>query len=350
VIRVLVVEDSPTARKLLVSLLSADPEITIVGEATDGAEGVAMCKQLKPDIVTMDIQMPTLDGIEATRRIMIDMPTPIVLVSTLDPGEVRRTMQAFRAGALAVHSKPTGPGTPKFERDARALVATVKAMAQVRLVRRWPAVPPYAGQGSPPPAQPRPAQPAMRPGQRASVIGIVASTGGPNAVRTVLEGLPAAFVTPVLIVQHIAPGFAEGFAEWLRDTSKRDVRIAQHGAQLEDGVVHVAGDDRHLEVSSNRIVVSDAAPLDGFRPSGSKLLWSLALSYGARAVGVILTGMGNDGVAGLRAVREAGGACYAQDEASSDVFGMPGAAVAAGVVTETTPLAEIADRLAIHGA
>ncbi|MEJ7602050.1 MAG: chemotaxis-specific protein-glutamate methyltransferase CheB [Kofleriaceae bacterium] len=330
-LRVLVVEDSSTARRLLVAVLGADPAIEVVGEACDGVEGVSLCKKLRPDLVTMDIQMPNMDGVEATRQIMIQSATPIVMVSSLDPSDVRRSMHALNAGALAVLAKPAGPGSPRFERDTKELLSTVKAMAQVKLVRRWPTSPSPSVVSAPT---------AASPGHRIVVVGIVASTGGPNALRSVLAGLPADFEPPILIVQHIAAGFAQGFAEWLASATGRRVELASDGTRLTPNVTYVAPDDRHLELVNDRIVVSSTAPVDGFRPSGTSLFRSLA-ALGNRAIGVILTGMGQDGVAGLREMRDAGAAVFAQDEATSDIFGMPGAALKAGLVTAGTPLPEI---------
>lgn len=334
VLRVLVAEDSPTARRLLVTLLSADPGIEVVGEACDGAEAIELCKKLRPDLVTMDIQMPGMDGVEATRRIMIEAATPVVMVSSLEPTDVKQSMLALDAGALAVLPKPSGPGTPRFEREGQELVATIKAMAQVKLVRRWPTIPPYRSAG-PAPAQTR----------EVAIVGLVASTGGPNALRRVLAALPVEFSPPIVIVQHIANGFAGGLAEWLTSTTRRRVKLAIDAERFEERGVYVAPDNRHLEVSRDRLVVSDAAPVEGFRPSGSRLFSSLATVFGARAVGVIMTGMGQDGVAGLLEMRDAGSAVFAQDEASCDIFGMPGAALARGAVTTTTPLNEIPTRL-----
>ena len=335
-LRVLVAEDSPTARLLLVQLLSADPDITVVGQARDGSEAIEMCKTLRPDLVTMDIQMPIMDGVEATRRIMIESATPVVMVSSLDANDVRSSMHALNAGALAVLAKPAGPGTPRFERDSRELIATIKAMAQVKLVRRWASVPPYRVAHASPTA--------MAPRQVA-VVGLVSSTGGPNALRTVLSALPPGFAPPILVVQHIATGFAQGLAEWLSTTTKRVVRLASHGERLVDNVVFVAPDDRHLEIDRDRLVVSASPPVDGFRPSGTRLFSSLAAGFGPRAIGVIMTGMGRDGVAGLLEMRDAGSAVLAQDEASCDIFGMPGAALEAGAVSTTTPLVDIPTRL-----
>jgi two-component system, chemotaxis family, protein-glutamate methylesterase/glutaminase len=335
-LRVLVAEDSPTARRLLVMLLNADPELEVVGEARDGVEAIEQCKKLRPDLVTMDIQMPVMDGVEATRQIMIESATPVVMVSSLDPNDVRRSMHALNAGALAVLAKPSGPGTPRFDRDCRELSATIKAMAQVKLVRRWPSVPPYRAAG---------ARPAALDAREIAIVGLVSSAGGPNALRSVLTALPADFVPPIMIVQHIAAGFAQGLADWLTSTTKRTVKLASDGERFVNGVVYVAPDDRHLEVSRDRLVISASPPVEGFRPSGSRLFSSLASVFGARAIGVIMTGMGHDGVAGLLEMRDAGSVVLAQDEASCDIFGMPGAAVKAGAVTTTTPLSEIPMRL-----
>ena len=335
-LRVLVVDDSAPARRLLVSILASDAEIEVVGEAQHGAEAIELCKTLKPDLVTMDIDMPVMDGVEATRQIMVESATHIVLVTSLSPTDVRHSMYGLEAGALAAVAKPSAPGTPRFERDSRELIATIKAMAQVKLVHRWAAVPPY--RVTAPPSSESAAQDV-------AIVGLVASTGGPNALRSILASLPAAFVPPIIIVQHIATGFAQGLAEWLTTTTKRDVKLASHDERLANGAVYVAPDDHHLEVRRDRLVLTDEPPIEGFRPSGTRLFSSLAATFGRQAAGVILTGMGHDGVAGLREMRDAGSIVIAQDEESCDIFGMPGVALNTGVVTVTTPLSEIAARL-----
>jgi two-component system chemotaxis response regulator CheB len=335
-LRVLIAEDSPTARALLVAVLSADPGLEVVGEACDGVEAIEQCKKLRPDLVTMDIQMPVMDGVEATRRIMIESATPVVMVSSLEPTDIKRSMEALDAGALAVMAKPSGPGSPRFERDTRELITTIKAMAHVKLVRRWSSVPPYRAAGT---------RPMAHGAREVAAVGLVSSTGGPNALRSVLAGLPADFAPPIMVVQHIAAGFTQGLAEWLATTTGRTVKLAVDGERYVDGVVYVAPDDRHLEVARDRLVVAASPPVEGFRPSGTRLLSSLASTFGNRAIGVIMTGMGRDGVAGLLEMRAAGSAVLAQDEASCDIFGMPGAAVEAGAVDATTPLSEIPTRL-----
>jgi len=336
--RVLVAEDSATARELLVEILRADPEIEVVGEANNGLEAVEMTKRLRPSVVTMDIRMPRMDGFEATRQIMVEAPTPIVIVSGIsDLREVENSMHALRLGALAVLAKPPGPESPDFEDQSRRLVQTVKAMAQVKVVRRWPE---RIQAGLPP-------LPHIHATVRPRIVAIAASTGGPAALAHILGDMSPDFALPVLVVQHMAKGFADGFAAWLNTVAASlRVTIARNGEPLCPRTVYVAPDDRHLGVAdASTIAISNAAPIDGFRPSGTFLFESVAKAFGNAMVAVVLTGMGTDGVAGLRAVRMAGGRIIAQDEETSVVFGMPGAAISAGLADVTMPLGAISTRL-----
>lgn len=335
----LVVEDSSTARELLVGILEADPRsFSVVGEAKDGLEGVEMTRRLRPDVVTMDIRMPLLDGVEAIRRIMQEVPTPVVVVSGSDVLEVETSMEALRAGALAVIEKPAGPARAGFEERCRSFLETVRLMAGVKVVRR------YAGR---PAARPVACfRPSAARGAPVRLIAITTSTGGPAALQTILSRLSPGLPVPILVVQHIAKGFVGGLASWLSVETRMRVKVAENHEAVAPGTVYLAADDLQLGVTpQGRILVTREPARGGFRPSGSFLFESAARSMGAGVLGVILTGMGRDGVEGLRSVKAQGGRVFAQNEASSVVFGMPGAAIEAGLVDEVVPLDEMAGRL-----
>ena len=335
--RVLVVDDSPTARALLVSILGSDPEVEVIGEGRDGEEAVELTRRLRPHLVTMDICMPRMDGFQATKEIMIAAPTPIVLVTgSFEKAEIEISMHALRAGALTVLTKPPGPASPAHEQAARELLATVKAMAQVKVVRQ---------------RRPRPHPAASAPsgiGKEASkrVVAIATSTGGPAALQHLLGELPRDFAAPVLVVQHITPGFIGGLATWLDTVCEFQVKVAADGETLRRGTVYLAPDGHHLGVTScGTVALSAEAPVGGFRPSGSFLFESIAAVYGSSAVAVILTGMGEDGVQGLRAIRRTGGQIIAQDEKSCVVFGMPAAAITADLADLVLPITAIPSKL-----
>ncbi|MDB4944679.1 MAG: chemotaxis response regulator protein-glutamate methylesterase [Labilithrix sp.] len=339
-IRVLIAEDSPTARALLVGIFGLSPDFDVVGTAANGIEAVAQARALRPDVLTMDIQMPGIDGLEATRRIMSDVPTPIVIVSSLDVHSVQISMEALRSGALAVLPKPTGPAAPGWATSRATLLATVRSMSQVRLVRRWAdnAPPPYRKQEREPEVPPR-------AGGAVKVIGLAASTGGPAAYQKILSALDASYPVPLVLVQHIAHGFGVGFAKWLDDVCPVKVKIGEPGEPLAPGTVYIAPDDAHIGVSPTlTIALSHSPARNGFRPSASHLFESLA-PFGSGAAGIILTGMGTDGVDGLRVLKKAGGYVIAQDETSSDIFGMPRAAIEARTVDAVVPLGEVAMQL-----
>jgi two-component system chemotaxis response regulator CheB len=339
VIRVLVAEDSHTVRQLLVELLQSDPEITVVAEASNGAEAVELADRLRPDLITMDVHMPLLDGLGATKAIMTRCPAPIVIVSaSSSKPDVERALSALRAGALAVVEKPDNPLHAQFNGRRERLIAMVKAMSQVKVVRRWSARRTVAGS-----AQVRPA--ARVGGLR--VVAMAASTGGPAVLQRLLGDLPGDFPVPILVVQHIATGFIAGLAEWLDAGCDVRVKVAEHGEPLVPHTVYLAPDDRHLRVAEpGRVALSTDPPIGGFRPSGTALFGSAAAAFGPGVAAVILTGMGSDGAEGLKAVRAAGGYVIAQDEASSIVYGMPQRAVEAGVVDEEVAADAIGLRLA----
>ena len=343
IIRVVVAEDSPTARMLIVAMLESDPDITVVGQARTGAEAVTMVEQLAPDLVTMDVQMPELDGLEATKRIMNRSPRPIIIVSSqAREREVALSLEAMRAGALLVLAKPEGAQSAAFEGDRRQLVSMVKAMAQVKVVRRWGAR--ESSDGAPQLTLPQ----TTRSAGLVRLVAIAASTGGPAALRDILSALPAQFPVPILVVQHIAKGFVAGLAQWLNASSHLSVKVAEDGEVARRGSVYVAAEDQHLGVTAVgkelRIALSRGDPIGSFRPSATAMFQSVA-SLGKGVLAVILTGMGDDGVAGLRAVRASGGHVLAQDEASSVIYGMPREAIRAGVADAVVPLLEMPRRM-----
>jgi two-component system, chemotaxis family, protein-glutamate methylesterase/glutaminase len=337
-IRVLVAEDSVTDRQLLVEILNGDPEFQVVGQAENGARAVELARELQPDLITMDVLMPVLDGLEATKEIMVQAPTPILVVSSAlrDKG-VELSLHAIRAGALMCVEKPVPPSSPGFAESRAQFLSLAKAMAQVKVVRRW------ATSRLPSPAGERP---PVAGGRGVRLVAIAGSTGGPAALHRVLSDLPGDFPAPLVVVQHIATGFVAGLAEWLRSSSNLRVKVAEDGEPLAARTVYLASDGRHLGVGRDRkIRMSDGEPINGFRPSATHLFQTAAGAFGSSAAGVVLTGMGNDGVAGLRALKQAGGRVIAQNEATSVIYGMPREAVAAGVVDLELPITEIGPRL-----
>lgn len=332
-IRLLVAEDSAACRELLVAIFQNAPGIQVVGTARDGAEAVRLVKRLKPDVVTMDLIMPNLDGYEATRQIMAETPCPIVMVSGRQgPGESDLTFNALQAGALSVLPKPTAVG------NQEAFVNHVRLMADVKVVGRR-ATPPRVGK-----IETRPYLPASS--SSINLVVMAASTGGPGALAAILSQLPANFPVPILVVQHVAKGFGADLAAWLGKQTALPTRIAPHGAELKPGEVLVAPDHCHLLVNHLGLAAwQNPAPGDAFCPSADRLFESVATVFGATAVGVILTGMGQDGAKGLHSLRQTGARTIAQDEASSAIFGMPAAAIQMGAAETIQPLEKIAQTL-----
>jgi two-component system chemotaxis response regulator CheB len=338
-IRVVVAEDSLTVRELLVAILAGDPQIEVVGQAKHGAEAIELVLRLRPDVVTMDIEMPGTDGLEATREIMARAPTPIVVVSASSSWpHVQRSFEAVKAGALVMIDKPSDPASPAFEAQRQQLVSMVKAMSAVKVVRRRQ--PTAILDRGPAPAR------SAAPRSFRTVV-VAASTGGPAALQQLLGGLSRNFSLPLLVVQHIAGGFVEGLAEWLAATCDLDVRVARGGERPAPRTVYLAPDDRHIGFGSEgRLLLSAAPPIEGHRPAADVLFESAAELHGDATIAVVLTGMGRDGARGARRVRERGGWVLAQDAATSVVYGMNRATIECGAVDEIHAIDRLGPALA----
>lgn len=337
-IRVALVEDSATARALIGHLVEMQPDMRLVGSAVNGADGVELARTQRPDVVLMDVNMPVLDGFQATRRIMEDCPTRIVMITaSLQGDDVRTSMRGLEAGALTVIRKPWGLDHPEHAASVQRLVETIRLMSEVTVVRRRP-VREDARRGL---ATARAASATRR---RLVVMG--ASTGGPRVLARILRDLPADFGAPVCIVQHISPGFLPGLVTWLADEVKLAVAIAGDGIEPRPASVYFAPDGMQLGFAAGGMLrVSGCGDASGFCPSVSHLFQSAAAVWGATAVGVLLTGMGRDGVEGLLDLRAAGAVTIAQEPASCAVDGMPGAAIALGGATTVLPPEEIGPEL-----
>lgn len=333
--RILLVEDSPVQLAFLQFLLERDGSFSVVGTAVDGVEAVEKTAELRPDVVLMDYYMPRMNGLEATRAIMERTPVPIVITSAgLKPQDAALAIAALDCGAMAVVAKPTNPIDPAHEDQAAELLQTLKLMSEVKVVRRWTKA-----------AAPRPASSAAaEPRKAVEVIALGGSTGGPGVIGGILAALPGDLPAPIVLVQHMAAGFIEGFALWLATRTPLTVRVAQPGLEARAGTVYVAPEGWHLAISPDRrIRLELGAPEAGFRPSINHLFRSVARSFAASAMGVILTGMGQDGVAGLAELHRVGGITVAQDEASCTVFGMPRAAIRRNCVGHVLPPEGIAN-------
>jgi two-component system chemotaxis response regulator CheB len=321
---VLIVEDSATIRQYLTHLINADPGLEVVGTAKDGEEGVKLACLKRPDIVTMDIHMPRMNGYEATRRIMAECPVPIVVVtSSWHPDDMKNSFRAIEAGALAALEKPPGPGNPRSKPLVARLLQTIKTLSEVRVVRRLPRRHQSADVN-----HAWSAQKNRVPGQAIDVVAMGASTGGPPVIRTILSNLEQRFSLPILIVQHITPGFLEGMVAWLDKECGISVTIGSDGERIKGGVVYFAPDGTHMGVDgSGKIVLKDGPVENGVQPSVSYLFRSVADAYGPRAIGVLLSGMGRDGAAELALMREKKAITVTQDQESCVVYGMPAEAV-----------------------
>ena len=342
--RVLVVEDSRTTRKHLVEVVGADPGLVVAGEAEDGVQAIELCRTLRPDVITLDIMLPLMSGLAVTEYVMAYCPTPILIVSaSMNRGELHKTYDALAAGAVDVLDKPMGNDTD--EAWERRFVSAVKIVSQIRVITHIRARLGPIGRTPVRTARFETCGGATR----TSVIAIGGSTGGPAAMMEILRGLPANFPIPILLVIHISEPFGTAFTEWLDGQSKQRVRCAQDGEPLPSvgraGVL-MAPPGVHLVVERGRLRLTSGPERNSCRPSVDVLFESLAKEHGDETTACLLTGMGRDGAAGLLALRHAGALTFAQDEASSVVFGMPKEAIQMGAAGRVLALGDIAPALA----
>jgi two-component system chemotaxis response regulator CheB len=342
-IRVLVVEDSLTTRKRLAEILSADPDLQVVGEAGDGKMAIELCRSLRPDVITLDMMMPIMSGVAVTEYVMAYCPTPILIVSaSTNRNELYKTYDALTAGALDVLEKPVGNDA---DNDwGRRFIAKVKMVSRIRVITHLRAR--LRLDGATQPLSARHSSPEC--GAEKRIIAIGASTGGPAAIVDLLRGLSSGFPIPILLVIHIGSIFSSAFAEWLDKQSELRVRYAKDGEPLptlhQSGVV-IAPPGFHLMVQHGKLRLSSDPERNSCRPSVDILFESLARERGNTTVACLLTGMGKDGAAGLLALRRAGAMTLAQDEASSVIFGMPKAAIELGAADRILSLDQIATAL-----
>jgi two-component system chemotaxis response regulator CheB len=334
-IKVLVVDNSPSARKLLIDILSTDNKIKVIGEAINGQDALKKVQELQPHVVIMDVEMPVMNGLEATERIMAFKAVPILIVTTR--GNVGTAYSAISKGALDLIEKPD----IRLE-NAAELIHKVKLLSKVKVITH------PAGKYI---ERKRIGRVTIEDrksgsGTRTPVIAIAASTGGPKALAVLLSELPEDFPCPIVIAQHMGDGFIPGLARWLNSISKLSIKEGLDRETITAGKVYISPSERHMKIGQNgKILLVERQPGDIYRPSCDLLLSSVASTYGADSIGVILTGMGDDGVLGMKKIKGAGGITLAQDERSSLIFGMPKMAIESGCIDKVLPLQEIATEL-----
>lgn len=333
-IRVLIADDSILARDLIKAILSTDSDIVIAGEAKNGAEAVAMTASLKPDIVTMDIEMPVMNGLDAIEQIMAKSAVPILVVTTR--GDAHTAYSAISRGALDLIQKPDVNLEVAME-----FISKVKLLSKVRVLTHIKGKRPQIEQQQEFSGATKMPRPAMTSTSN-KIVAIASSTGGPDALSVILSGLPETFPCPIVIAQHISDGFVPGMVDWFKKITRLQVKMGASGDELKPGSVYVSPSESHMTVGKNgRIALEERQPSDIFRPSCDRLLLSVADVFGQRSIGVILTGMGNDGALGMQKIKQCGGITIAQDEKTSIVFGMPKVAIETGCIDTVLPIQEI---------
>lgn len=337
-IDLMIIEDSPTCRKLLKILLQDCENIRVIGEFSNAEDAIKSFKKNKPDIITMDINLPGMNGLEATSLIMETSPIPIILLSNeFDSDNMFSTFDALKTGALTAMKKPPAPDSEDFASYARNLIFQIKALSDIRLVTRKKRKFPDYGKTD---------KWQDNRSMQTPILAMGASTGGPPVIQEIFQGLDSSFAFPILLVQHISSGFVGGMAEWLGNTSRIKVTLGIDGQMALPGNAYIAPDDFHLTVEANGMIRLKKEPVcKRPRPSVSVLFLSVAANYGPNAIGLILTGMGNDGAAEMKEMRKAGALTIAQNEESCGVFGMPKAAIDYGGVKMILSPTEIISNL-----
>lgn len=341
-IKILIVDDSETETQLLKYIFSQDPNIEIIGYARNGKDAIFLANKLKPDLITMDIQMPVMDGLEAIRYIMSHQPVPIVVISSKLDSTLDLTFSALEAGAVSVIDKPKAITSPNFKESQNRIIDAVRGLAEIQVIKRrfFSKSTKYKTKVAPP---------SDNASRNYEIVTIGVSVGGPQVLKIILSALPANFPVPIAIVQHMSEGFITGFTKWLDDNTALLVQEAHHLELLNPGTVYFAPDNFHFELDrQNEHLVAKLVKgkaISGFCPSATALFRSAAKISGNKAIGLLLTGMGNDGADGLLELKKAHGHTLIQDKQSSVVFGMAGAAQLLGAVDKEIKLDQIAQYL-----
>ncbi len=341
-IKVLIVEDSIVTTELLIYILSSDKDIEVVGTASNGEEAIEMVRDKRPDVVTMDINMPKMDGLEAIKQIMSTNPIPIIIVSSnWDTEDLESTFKAVEVGAVAFVQKPYGITHSSYKDTADKLVDMVKMMSEVRVVKRW-----YKNLILKNPSRNNQAIELNNEIVEPKIVVIGVSTGGPPVLQKMLKKISPNFPLPILIVQHITVGFLSGLVDWLNRTSSLPIHIATNNSLMKSGNVYFAAENFQMKViKNNRIILTNDDDENGIKPSVSYLFRSVAEIYGKDAIGILLTGMGRDGANELLEMYEKGAVTIAQDQETSIIHGMPGEAIKLGAVKYILPPDKIVEML-----
>lgn len=342
-IRVLLVDDSTFMRRVLQEIVSGDPQLEVVGQAKDGIEAVAMADSLKPDVITMDLNMPRMDGLQATERIMSQNPRPIVVVSSESREGAASTLCALELGAIEFVPKPSSGVDLDMKSVGEELNRKLKMAAKVRVVRTAARVKQHhAGARHPVSHPPAPKANGASGGHRFPIVVLAASTGGPATIMRLVPAFPEDFPAAVFIVQHMPPAFSSQYAVQLAEVADLEVKEAEANETIRPGVIYICPGSHHLRVTTQgRISLDDGPRIGGYRPCADVTLESAAAFAGPMTIGVILTGMGNDGSRGVQGVKAVGGIVLAQDEATAVIFGMPAEAIKTGAVNHILPLDQI---------